>query len=485
VTSFAADMSASNAPPFQWTRAHTAALITLCLAQLIESLDVTVVNVALPAIKSDVGFSQSTLQWVVSAYTVLFGGFLLLGGRSGDLFGKRRVFSTGVAVFALASLTTGLASSAVLLTTGRALQGLSAAFVSPMTLAMIAAAFPEGAARNRAFGVWGTTTGISTSVGVLLGGVLTSGPGWRWIFFINIPIAALLLLGARRYLPVDGPTANLRSFDLIGAVLVTGGVSTAVYACVQTQDHAWTSTRTISLLAAAIALLVGFLLHETRLARKPLVTFEIFKARAVTGANVVAVFVGAALLAMFYVLSLYEQQVLHYSALKTGLSYLPLTAMMTACAFLAPVLIPKIGIRAVILLGSIIATVGLVLFARMTPTGDLWSDVIGPSLVVGPGLALTFIPMSMAAVSGVEPENVGLASGVANVTRTLGGALGLAIIATLAAAKTSDQVAKGHPAVDSMSSGFTFGFTVCASLMAAAAVASVALPGRANATTAT
>jgi len=181
---------------------------------------------------------------------------------------------------------------------------------------------------------------------------------------------------------------------------------------VQTQDHAWTSTRTISLLVAAIALLVGFLLHETTLARKPLVTFEIFKARAVTGANVVAVLVGAALLAMFYLLSLYEQQVLHYSALKTGLSYLPLTAMMTACAFLAPVRIPKIGIRAVILLGSIIATVGLVLFARMTPTGDLWSDVIGPSLVVGPGLALTFIPMNMAAVSGVEPENVGLASGV-------------------------------------------------------------------------
>lgn len=478
MTSETADVKTLEAPPFAWTTTHTVALLVLCVAQLIESLDVTVVNVALPAIKSDVGFSETGLQWVVSAYTVLFGGFLLLGGRSGDLFGKRRVFIAGTALFAAASLVTGVATSAGLMTTGRALQGLSAAFVSPMTLAMIGATFPEGPARNRAFGVWGTTTGVSTSVGVILGGLLTSGPGWRWIFFINIPIALLLVAGAARYLPGDGARTSLRGFDLFGAFLVTVGTATAVYACVQTQDHPWGSARTLSLLIAAAVLLIAFVAYEATLAKQPLMTFSIFKSRSVTGGNVVAAFVGAALLAMFYCLSLYEQQVLHYSALKTGLSYLPLTGMLTAFAFVAPALIPRIGIRAVIFLGSIIATAGLVVFAFSTPDGGLFRDVILPSLIVSPGLALTFIPMNMAAVTGVEPENMGFASGMVNVTRTLGSALGLAVIATLASSRTADRVAAGHPVVHATSDGFTFGFVLCACLMAGAAIASVLLPGR-------
>jgi len=481
LTSYATDATGetpSEAPPFVWTSKYTWALFVLCLAQLIESLDITVVNVALPAIQSDVGFSESGLQWVVSAYTVLFGGFLLLGGRSGDLFGKRRVFTTGITVFALASLVTGVAGNAGLLSSGRALQGLSAAFVSPMTLAMIAATFPEGKARNKAFGVWGTTTGISTSVGVILGGLFTNGPGWRWIFFINLPIALLLLWGAKHYLPADGKRTSAKGFDVLGAILVTAGASLAVYACVQTQDHAWDSNRTLSLLIAALALLVAFVAYEAKVAKQPLVIFSIFHSRAVSGANVVAAFVGASLLAMFYCLSLYEQQVLGYSALKTGLSYLPLTGMLTACAFVAPALIPKIGIRAVILIGSSIATAGLIMFARITPGGGIWSDVILPSLVVSPGLALTFIPMNMAAISGVAPENMGFASGMANVTRTIGSAIGLAVIATLAASKTVEKVASGHRVVDATSTGFTFGFALCACLMAGAAVASVLLPGK-------
>lgn len=465
---------------FVWTRRHSSALGVLCLAQLIESLDVTVVNVALPAIQSDVGFSTTGLQWVISAYTVLFGGFLLLGGRSGDLFGKRRVFTLGVTLFAVASLLTGVANSAGLLTTGRALQGLSAAFVSPMTLALIAVTFPQGRARNRAFGVWGAVTGVSTSLGVVLGGVLTSGPGWRWIFLINLPIALLLLTGARRYLPADVARTRVIGFDIVGAFLVTAGSSIGVYGCVQTQSHPWNSARTLTLLLVAVTFLVAFILYELKVAANPLVTFGLFRNRSVAGANLVGAFVGAALLAMFYCLSLYEQQVLHYSALKTGLSYLPFTGMLTACAFIAPVLIPKIGMRLVILSGSLFAAAGLVLFSFGTSTGSLWMNVILPSLIVAPGLALTFIPMSMAAVTGVKEEEIGLASGMSNVTRTLGSALGLAVIATFAAATTSDQLSAGKNLTDATSAGYSLGFALCATLMASAACASLVLPGRSS-----
>lgn len=475
-TAASAESTGATTVAFRWTSFHTGALVILCLAQLIESLDVTVVNVALPAIKRDVGFSESTLPWVANAYAVMFGGFLLLGGRSGDLLGKRRIFVGGVALFAIASLVTGLANNAGLLTAGRAFQGLSAAFVSPMSLAMIASIFPQGPARNRAFGIWGTTSGISTSVGVIMGGLLTDGPGWRWIFLINLPIAAILLLGAAKLLPRDGTTRDLRGFDVVGAVLITAGVSTVVYACAQTQDHPWGSARTLTLLAVAAVLVAGFIVYETKVATNPLVSFELFRSRSVAVANVVAVFVGGALLAMFYCLSLYQQQVLHYSALKTGLSYLPLTAVMTACAFLAPALIPRIGIRAVIFLGSVTATGGLMLFATMSPDGGLWANVILPSLVVGPGLALTFIPMSMAAITGVQPAQMGVASAMANVTRTLGGALGLAIIATLAATASQDQLASGGSPSSSLADGFSLGFTVAAAMMAVAALASLLLP---------
>lgn len=474
-------MTSAEAPEegvFKWTFAHTAALLVLCCAQLIESLDVTVVNVALPVIKDDVGFSDAGLQWAISAYTVVFGGFLLLGGRSGDLFGKRRVFMWGLALFAAASVLTGVAMSAELLVTGRALQGLSAAFVSPMTLAMIATTFPEGWARNRAFGVWGTVTGVSTSVGVIMGGVLTSGPGWRWIFFINLPLAIILLMGAARYLPRDTKAASVRGFDLVGAILVSLGTGTAVYACVQTSTEGWGSPRTLGLLAAAVLLLFAFVVYELKIARQPLMTFAIFKNRSVAGANLVAVFVGAALLAMFFCLSLYEQQVMGYSALKTGLSYLPLTAMLTIFAFVGPALVPKIGIRAVIFLGSLTATAGLVMFATATPDGSLFRTIILPSLIVSPGLALTFIPMSMAAVSGVEEQDMGLASGVANVTRTLGSAIGLSVIATLAASRMANRIEEGKSVVEATSDGFTFGFVLCACLMTCAALASLTLPGR-------
>lgn len=465
-------------PAFKWTVAHTVALVVLCCAQLIESLDVTVVNVALPAIREDVGFSESGLQWVVSAYTVMFGGFLLLGGRSGDLFGKRRIFVWGLGLFAASSILTGLAQSADFMVTGRALQGVSAAFVSPMTLAMIAVIFPEGWARNRAFGVWGTVTGISTSLGVIMGGLLTSGPGWRWIFFVNFPIVVALLVGALRYLPRDNRRATLRGFDFVGAMLVSAGTGTAVFACAQAANESWLSARTLGMLGASVGLLVGFIVYELKVARQPIVIFSIFRNRSVAGANIVAVFVGAALLSMFFCLSLYEQQVMGFSALKTGLSYLPLTAMLTLFAFAGPALVPKIGIRSVLVLGCLTATAGLVLFATASPGGGLFRNVILPSLVAGPGLALTFIPMSMAAVTGVGEADAGLASGVANMTRTLGGAVGLAIIATVASSRTLDRLDSGRTAVEATSDGFSLGFVLCACLMGCAAIASWALPGR-------
>lgn len=467
----------SVADKFIWTKTHTAALVTLCLAQLIESLDVTVVNVALPTMQADLGFSETGLLWVVNAYGVLFGGFLLLGGRSGDLLGKRRVFQAGVALFTVASIICGLATQAGAMTTGRAMQGLAAAFVSPMTLATIASVFPEGRARNKAFGIWGMTSGLSASAGVALGGILTDGPGWRWIFGINVPVGLLLLWAARTYLPSDRKVERNTTFDAVGAATCSAGVGALVYACTRSSGG-WGINGPLVPLCIALALLVYFVLHERYLAKSPLVVLEVLHNRSVIGANTVAAFVGAAMISMFYFISLFEQQVLHYSPLKTGLSYLPLTAMLMACAFLAPVLIPRIGVRYVLLLGALIAGAGLVLFATAGADAGVWRAVILPSLVASPGLALTFIPMSVAAVSGVPENHMGFASGLTNVTRVLGGAIGLAVMATAAGSRTAELAANGVDPSIALAEGFSRGFIICAALMGCAGIAALTLPRR-------
>jgi EmrB/QacA subfamily drug resistance transporter len=476
--------SAPPAPPapppaFRWTRVHVVTLTVVCFAQLLEAIDITVVNVALPTIRTDLHFSAAGLQWVVNAYTVLFGGFLLLGGRAGDLLGRRRVFLAGVAAFTLASLASGLATNAGTLVATRAAQGLAAGFVAPMTLAILTAAFPEGRPRNRALGVWGATAGISASLGLLVGGLIVSGPGWRWIFFVNIPIGALMLLAGWRYVADDRaaarPERRYRHFDTAGAVTVTAGLILLAYGVVQTDTHPWGSARTLLLLAAAAALLGYFVVREAWAADEPLVPFSLFANRAVTGANVMSALQGAGTLAVFYFTTLYMQEVLHFSALKTGLAYLPLTGTLVVLSGLGPVLVPRIGIRYTLALGFGVAAVGLGLFARVSAHGTLVPDIVVPSVVLAAGLALTFVPITIGAVTGVSPARAGLASGMVNVTRTVGGALGLAVIATVATRRGTHLAHTGHAPGDALTGGFRLGFAICAVLMAVSALTAILL----------
>lgn len=448
----------------------------LCMAALLDSIDVTVVNVAMPAIKSALGFSEGGLAWMVDAYMVPFGGFLLLGGRTGDLAGRRRVLVAGTALFTVASAGSALAPSAQVMIATRALEGLAAAFVVPMTFAMLGSVFPPGPARNRAFGIWGAVTAGAATLGLVIGGVLVTAAGWRWVFLVNLPLGALVIAAALRVLPADPGSGlrGLRSFDLGGAVSVTAGASVLAYAVAQTGTHAWGSGRTIGLLCAAAVLLGYFVLHEWRVAADPLLPLSLLRNRSVAGANVVSTLLGSAMFAVFYATTLYMQQVLHYSALRTGLAYLPFGSSILVAAGVAPALVTLAGIRLTSVAGSAISVAGLFLLARVPATGHLLTDIIVPTVVVGLGAGLVIVPTSVAAMSGVEAARHGVASALLNVSRQLGGALGLAVIATITAGVSARAAAAGHAAPDALTSGFHAGFAVSAALvitgLAAAAV---------------
>jgi EmrB/QacA subfamily drug resistance transporter len=462
---------------FTWSSSNVIVLVVLCLAPLLEYIDMTVVNVALPTIKADLGFALPDLQWVINAYTIAFGGFFLLAGRTGDLFGRRRVFLAGVAAFTLASLASGLAPGPGLLIGARAVQGLAAAFVVPLTLAMIAVTFPEGKPRNIALTAWGTTTAISASLGLVAGGLLVTGPGWRWIFYVNLPVGVLILLASWRYLQDDRRARRHRKFDAAAAVTSTAGLGLLTYAVVETDTHPWDSARTIGLLAGAGVLLAYFVVRELVFAAEPLLPFSLLRNRAVAGANTVSALSGAGLVSVFYFVTLYQQQVLHYSALKTGLAYLPLTGVFMVVAGLGPVLIPRIGIRYVTAAGSLISAGSLVLLTRITPSGTLLGSVILPTMIFGAGLAVFYIPMTVAAVYRVPSERTGVASALVHVTRTVGGAVGLAVISTVVTGRISHEAAAGKPAGDALSAGFRLAFVITAALLAAAAVFALAIFG--------
>lgn len=470
----------TSADEFQWHRAAWIALAVLCLAQLVDTIDVTIVNVTLPAIKNGLGFSEGGLQWVVNAYAVCYGGFILLGGRTGDLAGRRRVFMMSVAVFTAASLASGLAPDAWSLIASRSAQGLAAAFMSPATLAMLASTFPEGITRNRAVGIWGAVSGLGGGLGVVLGGLLTSGPGWRWIFFINIPIGAVILGLSPFCLQRGRPAHSARKFDLAGAVTATGGVGLLAYALVT----AGSGLVRLILAGVALALILAFVVIESRTA-DPLMPFSMFRNRAVAGANMVAPLIGASTFAMFFFISLYEQQVLGYSALRTALVYLPLTAAFIIGAGLSPRITPRIGVRGGLVAGSALGAVGLALLARLAPQANIGVAVIAPSVVIGIALGLTFVPLSLASVSGVDRSSVGLASGMMNATRMVGGALGMALVAGVALDRASHLIPgrrlsqaasllSAHHlesgAKAALVSGFKFGFLVAAALLVLAAV---------------
>jgi EmrB/QacA subfamily drug resistance transporter len=470
---------------FTWTRRHVLALAVLCLASLLDIVDVTVVNVAMPAIKESLHFSEGALAWVVNAYMVPFGGFMLLAGRAGDRFGRRRVLVGGTVLFTVSSLASALAPNAAVMIASRAAEGMSAAFVVPTTLAMLSGVFPAGPARNRAFAVWGGLSAAAGTLGLVAGGLLVSAAGWRWVFLISIPVGAFVIAVALRVLPGSEATSGqtpvsqargpLRSFDAVGALGATAGASLLAYAVVQTGSHPWGSARTITLLAGAAVLLGYFLVHEQFIAADPLMPLSLWRNRSVAGANLVAALQSSGIFAMFYSSTLYQQQVLGFSALRTGVGYLPLGVSILVAAGLGPVLVPRFGVRFTVAAGALLSAVGLLLLARLQVSGNLATSLILPMVIVGLGAGIVTVPSSVAALAGVPAERSGVASALLNVSRQLGGALGLAVISTLVSATTTHGLAAGHATGAAMTAGFRAGFTVSAVLLAAATAAALVL----------
>ena len=452
------------------------ALVLLAAAQFIVVLDASIVNVALPSIGRDLEFSQENLSWVVNAYVLVFGGFLLLGGRMADLLGRRRLFLSGLILFAIASLLGGLAENEGQLIAARALQGLGGALLSPAALAILTTLYTEGAERNKAMGVWGAVAGSGGAVGVLLGGVLTEYLGWEWVLFVNVPIALTAAFLAPRLLP-ESTQDGKRVFDVAGAVSVTAGISLAVYALVDANDAGWTSTQTLGLAAAALALLGAFVAIESRTSQ-PLMPFRIFRNRTVTGANVTGILVAMALFSMFFFVSLYMQQVLGFDALEAGLAYLPLSAGIIVSAGIASQLTTRIGFKPVFVAGLLLVAVGLAWFSQVSPGGSYVGDVLFPSLIAAVGLGFAFVPMTIAAVSGVSAEDAGLASGMINTSQQVGGALGLAILAAVSTATTNDAFATGAQQATALTEGFQdaflvgTGFALLGALLAATLISS-------------
>jgi EmrB/QacA subfamily drug resistance transporter len=450
------------------------ALALLAAAQFVVVLDASIVNVALPSIGRDLHFSQDNLSWVVNAYVLVFGGFLLLGGRMADLLGRRRLFIAGLILFAVASLAGGLAQSEGWLIAARAVQGLGAALLSPAALSLVTVLFTEGADRNKAMGVWGAVAGSGGAVGVLLGGMLTEWAGWEWVLFVNVPIGIIAAFLAPRLLP-ESRNEGERHFDVAGAVTITAGLSLLVYALVDANSAGWASTQTLGLGALALALIAGFYLIERR-QKAPLVPFPgIFRMRTITGINVSAVLIAAALFSMFFFISLYMQNVLGFSPIEAGLAYLPLAVGIIITAGATAGLVTRFGFKPVLVSGLIITAAGLVWFSQVSPDGSYVGDVLFPSLLAAVGLGLAFVSMTVAAVSGVEPHEAGLASGLINTSQQIGGALGLAILATVANSRIDDLAASGTPQNVALTEGFQSAFLVGAGIAIVGAVLAIVL----------
>jgi EmrB/QacA subfamily drug resistance transporter len=451
------------------SRTRWFALYVLCLGSLMIVLDVTIVNVALPSIRQDLGFSETSLAWVVNAYLLTYGGFLLLGGRLGDLFGHRRLFLIGISLFTAASLACGLASSQAFLVAARAVQGVGGATASAVALSLMMTLFTEPAERAKAMGVFGFVAAGGGSIGVLLGGVLTDSLDWHWIFLVNVPIGALVYGLSLRLLPAGQGTAAAGRLDVAGAVTVTASLMLAVYAIVNGNVTGWTSGRTIGLLGVAAALLAVFLVIEARV-RSPLMPLRLFRLRNVATANVVGVLWAAAMFAWFFLSALYLQLVLGYSPLQVGLAFLPANLIMGAFSLgLSAKLVMRFGIRTPLAVGLALAAVGLVLFVRAPVDGSFIVDVLPSMILLGFGAGMALNPVLLAAMSDVEPTESGLASGVVNTSFMMGGALGLAVLASLAASRTDSLLASGDGQLTALTGGYHAAFLVGAAFAVAAA----------------
>ncbi|MBD9474006.1 MFS transporter [Achromobacter sp. K91] len=451
------------------------ALMVLCLGVLMIVLDTTIVNVALPSIREDLHFTETSLVWVVNAYMLTFGGFLLLGGRLGDLFGHRRMFLAGLVVFTVASLACGLAQSQTLLIGARAAQGLGGAVVSAVSLSLIMNLFTETGERARAMGVYGFVCAGGGSIGVLLGGLLTSALSWHWIFLVNLPIGVVVYALCLRLIPAAPPAAAGARLDVAGALSVTASLMLAVYAVVNGNEAGWTSTQSLTLLGAAAALMALFLTIEARV-ESPLMPLGLFRLRNVATANVVGVLWAAAMFAWFFVSALYMQLVLGYSPMEVGLAFLPANLIMAAFSLgLSAKLVMRFGIRGPLATGLFIAALGLALFARAPADGSFAVDVLPAMLLLGLGAGVAFNPMLLAAMSDVEPSQSGLASGVVNTAFMMGGALGLAVLASLAAARTAGLAAAGAAPTLALNGGYQLTFLAGALIAGLAAALSALL----------
>jgi EmrB/QacA subfamily drug resistance transporter len=441
----------SSSPSRKWL-----ALALLCTVQFMVVLDIAIVNVALPSIQTDLGFSPENLQWVISAYALLFGGFLLLGGRAADLLGRRRVFLAGIVVFTAASLASGLAWSEGALIGSRALQGLGAAIISPAALSILTTTFAEGSERNAALGAWGAVGAFGAVAGVLLGGVLTELLSWEWIFFVNIPVG-VAAFAVTPLLLQESRDTTARSFDIPGAALVTGGLVMLVYAITQAPDYGWGSVETIGFFAAAAVMLTAFIIWEAR-TRDPLMPLSIFRLRTLVGANVAGVILGTVLFSMFLMLTLYMQQVLGYSPLRTGVAYLAVAGTAILWSAVAAQLVNRVGVKPVLVTGMVFLTAGLVYFTQISVGGSYLGDLLPGFLVIAVGMGFSFVPISIAGLAGVRPSEAGLASGLLNTSQQVGGALGIAALSAVATTTTANELASGTAAPFAMTDGFQAAF---------------------------
>ena len=445
-------------------------LIVLCLGSLMIVLDTTIVNVALPSIGADLGFSQTSLAWVVNAYLLTFGGFLLLGGRLGDLFGQRRLFLAGITLFTLASLACGLSDTRGLLVGARALQGLGGAVVSAVALSLIMNLFTEPGERAKAMGVYGFVSAGGGSVGVLLGGVLTDVLDWHWIFLVNIPIGVAVFVYTLILLPGTRSRGERPRLDVVGAVVVTASLMLAVYAIVNGNQEGWLSGQTVGMLVAAAALLVLFLVTEARV-RSPLVPLAMLRLRSVAGSNTVGILWSAGMFAWFFLSALYLTEVLHYSSLEVGLAFLPATLIMGSLSLgLSAKIVMRYGFRGPLVIGMLLSAVGLALFARAPVDGSFVVDVLPSMVLLGLGGGISFNPLLLAAMSDVAPTESGLASGIVNTAFMMGGALGLAILASLASWRTDSLRASGDHALGALTGGYHLAFVVGAVFAVTAAI---------------
>ncbi|MBA3841245.1 MAG: MFS transporter [Actinobacteria bacterium] len=432
-------------------------------------LDATIVNVALPSIQHGLHFTPSGLQWIVNGYTLVFGGFLLLGGRASDLLGRQRLFLAGVFIFTVASLINGLAQSSGMLIGGRALQGLGAALVSPAALSIVTTTFSEGADRTKALGVWSAIAAGGGAVGLVLGGLLTESLSWRWIFFINLPIGLIAAALSVRYISNSRAQERPETADVAGAVTVTGGLLVLVYAIVKAQAYGWLSGRTLGLGAVAVALLVAFVVIELR-SKAPLIRLGILKLRSLSSSNIAMLFVGAGIFSMFYFASIYLQEVRHYGALRAGFAFLPFTFGIVIGAVLSQQLISRIGIRNVSTIGMIAGVAGLLYFTQLTTHSSYFGGVFPSIAVMSIGMGMTFVPLTLLATTNVDAGDAGLASGLFNTSQQVGGALGLAVLSTLATSRTTHLLHNGVSQSSALTRGYHVAFAVGAAMLVAGLV---------------